>query len=134
MKKLMAPNSAHLTAKLSRGALVFLFAGALSLALWTTAVAVGRETAPAQNIQSKSPQTQSDNEKDADKSKEGDNEGGKGDGEGDKGGGEGDREKKCTVCSKGKDKSVDCDEVDEWLEEHPGDKRGRCQPTPITNR
>jgi cytoskeletal protein RodZ len=127
MKKLMAPNSAHLTAKLSRGALVLLFAGALSLALWTTAAAVGRETAPAQNIQSTSPQTQSDKEKDADKSKEGDK-------EGDKGHGEGDKEKKCIVCSKGKDKSVDCGEVDEWLEEHPGDKRGRCQPTPVTNR
>jgi hypothetical protein len=130
MKKLMAPNSAHLTAKLSRGALVFLFAGALSLALWTTAAAVGRETAPAQNIQSTSPQTQSDKDKDADKSKEGDKEGDKRHGDH----GDNDKEKKCIVCSKGKDKSVDCDEVGEWLEEHPGDKRGRCQATPVTNR
>ncbi|HXM74047.1 MAG TPA: hypothetical protein VN904_02130 [Chthoniobacterales bacterium] len=129
MKKLrMVPNSGFLFAKPLRGALVLLLSSALSFALWTTAAAVGREPAPAQNIQSTSLQTQSDKEKDTDKSKEGSKEGDK------KGDSEDENNENCIVCSKGKDKAIECDEVREWLNKHPGDTRGRCQATPVTNR
>jgi hypothetical protein len=40
----------------------------------------------------------------------------------------------CTVCFHNKDKSIRCDEVDEFLRTHPGAKRGRCHVTGVQNR
>jgi hypothetical protein len=42
--------------------------------------------------------------------------------------------KDCTVCHNGKDKSIRCDKVDDWLGHHPGDTQGPCVPTPVKNR
>ena len=41
--------------------------------------------------------------------------------------------KNCTVCHNGKDKSIRCDKVDDWLSHHPGDTEGSCNPTPVHN-
>jgi hypothetical protein len=43
---------------------------------------------------------------------------------------------KCDVCHNPHNYhtiSIPCDEVDKFLSNHPGDFRGRCQATPVTN-
>jgi hypothetical protein len=44
---------------------------------------------------------------------------------------------KCIICDHDKNKDtnqqIDCDKVDEYLQKHPQDSRGPCQPTPVTN-
>lgn len=39
----------------------------------------------------------------------------------------------CVVCHNGQDIHVLCDTIDNFLSSHPGDTRGSCQSTPITN-
>jgi hypothetical protein len=43
---------------------------------------------------------------------------------------------KCDVCHNPHNYhtiSIPCDQVDKFLSNHPGDFRGRCQATPVTN-
>jgi hypothetical protein len=40
----------------------------------------------------------------------------------------------CVVCHNGQEIHVLCDGVDTYLTGHPGDSRGACQSTPVTNR
>ena len=44
---------------------------------------------------------------------------------------------KCVVCEhkdgKNKEKNIDCDKVDDYLQSHPDATRGPCVPTPVTN-
>ena len=43
---------------------------------------------------------------------------------------------KCDVCHNPHNYhtiSIPCDQVDKFLERHPGDFRGRCEATPVTN-
>jgi hypothetical protein len=40
----------------------------------------------------------------------------------------------CIVCHNGSEIQVACDDVEEFLRNHPGDTRGPCVPTPSANR
>jgi hypothetical protein len=122
MKKLLIVATGQLfsggsigTAFLSSAALV------MSFAFWaaTAPVAQAQIRVPAENIQ------QGDDE-DANAGKPGSNKPGKGEGV-----------DKCTVCHNPHNYheiNIPCDQVDKFLGNHPGDFRGPCQVTGVTNR
>jgi len=39
----------------------------------------------------------------------------------------------CVICHNGQEIHVLCDRIDTYLARHPGDSRGACQSTPVTN-
>ncbi|MGH8102472.1 MAG: hypothetical protein ACREIW_14330, partial [Chthoniobacterales bacterium] len=39
----------------------------------------------------------------------------------------------CVICHNGQEIHVLCETIDSFLSSHPGDTRGSCQSTPITN-
>jgi hypothetical protein len=49
------------------------------------------------------------------------------------GGGGGPEVSKCVVCHNGHEISIPCDQTQKFLRNHPGDRTGPCQATPITN-
>jgi hypothetical protein len=42
-------------------------------------------------------------------------------------------QEKCIVCHNNHEISIPCSETDKYLTDHPGDTRGGCQATPVTN-
>ena len=40
----------------------------------------------------------------------------------------------CLVCHNGHDLRIPCDQVAQFLRNHPGDFAGSCRPTPVTNQ
>ena|ERR1700676_3967372 len=117
MKKILSiENSRLISSKFARTALAIFFGLVLAVSFWTVTTPVAKAN---------SSENGGDNDRDKDKDKKGTREGDK------------DKEKekeKCTVCHNGKDKKIECDDVKEWLRNHPGDTRGTCEPTPVKNR
>ena len=100
--------------QLSRGAILPSLAVALGLVFWTTTTAIVKaETAVIDEA------TLNKNDTKPDKGKP------------TKGGKNG-----CDVCHNPHNYhtiNIPCDQVDKFLANHPGDFRGRCQVTPVTN-
>jgi hypothetical protein len=112
MKKLLVlANNSLLSSSLIRGALVPSLALGLGFAFWTA-------TTPVLKAQTTDSVELQKNDKTGKSGKPG------------KGGG------KCDVCHNPHNYhtiSIPCDQVDKFLGNHPGDFRGRCEVTGVTN-
>jgi|ERR1700719_4650499 len=100
------------------GALVPLFIVAIGFSFWTAAAALADD-------KSSSGKDESLSKVEGEKGK-GDDKGGKGPPGG-----------KCIVCHNPHnfhEISIPCDQVDKFLQNHPGDFRGHCNVTPHTNK
>jgi hypothetical protein len=110
--------------QLSKGAILPSLAIALGLVFWTTTASlVKAETAVIDEATLNQDTTATDTQPAGKPGK-----GGTKPGKGSSGG--------CDVCHNPHNYhtiNIPCDQVDKFLENHPGDFRGRCEATPVTN-
>ena len=109
----------------SKGAILPSLAIALGLVFWTTTVSiVNAETAVIDEATLNQDTTATDTKPEGVKPGKGTAKPGKG------------QVGKCDVCHNPHNYhtiSIPCDQVDKFLSNHPGDFRGRCEATPVTN-
>ena len=132
MKKLLTVAINRIfSSTLTRGALVPSLALSLAVVFWTATAPVVKAQEASWGASSSAAKPDK-NDKGGDKGNKGGNKGG------DKGGGKGGGPPsgKCDICHNPHNYhtiSIPCDQVDKFLANHPGDFRGRCQVTGVTN-